>query len=320
MADSYIKDITAVTEPIGTDLVVVERDPSGTNVTKTISVDNLMKGMGDGIYPGGRLTLTSGSPLSVSDTTATSIYYTPFMHNKIPLWNGADWIAVTFTEYTLALGTMTASLPYDVFAYYNSGSLAIEKTAWTNATTRATAISLQDGRYCKTGDKTRLYLGSFYSSSTTQTTDAVATRYLYNYYHKKMLKLKKTDTTDSWTYSTASWRSWNNSTANRVALMVGVQEDLTEITFNGVASNSAGYSMGHGVGLDSTSANSADTYTAAGSSGALVAGSAVYKGYIGVGFHYLQALEYGGASGTTTFYGDAGVSYVQSGIVGWCMG
>jgi len=321
MADSYIYNLTALTAAANTDLVIVEHDPSGTPDTRKMTIANLMKSGGSFATPGGRLTLTSGTPVTTSDvTSSTSVYYTPFINNHISLWDGSAWLSTEFSETTLAIGTVTSGLPYDVFGYLSSSSLAVEKLAWTNGTTRATAVTIQDGRYCKSGDKTRLYLGSFYSSSTTQTADTNAKRFLFNAYNRKMRKLKVVDTTDSWTYSTASWRSWNNSTANRVEMFVGMSEDLTEITFNGVASNSAGYSMGHGIGLDSTSANSADTYTAAGSSGAVVAGSAIYKNYVSVGYHYLQALEYGGASGTTTFYGDAGVAYVQSGIVGWCMG
>jgi hypothetical protein len=321
MADSYIYNLTALTAAANTDLVIVEHDPSGTPDTRKMTVANFMKSGGSFATPGGRLTLTSGTPVTTSDvTSSTSVYYTPFINNHISLWDGSAWLSTEFSETTLAIGTVTSGLPYDVFGYLSGTSLAVEKLAWTNGTTRATAVTIQDGRYCKSGDKTRLYLGSFYSTSTTQTADTNAKRFLFNAYNRKMRKLKVVDTTDSWTYSTASWRSWNNSTANRVEMFVGMSEDLTEITFNGVASNSAGYSMGHGIGLDSTSANSADTYTAAGSSGAVVAGSAIYKNYVSVGYHYLQALEYGGASGTTTFYGDAGVAYVQSGIVGWCMG
>ncbi len=310
----------------GTDYVVL--DPAGIGGLSAGQITDLTDGGETSLHshitssiPGGRLTLTSGTPVTTSDVaSSTSVYYTPYVNDVITLWDGSIWKSINFTEKTLALGTVTSGLPYDVFGYLSSGNLVLEKLAWTNGTTRATGISLQDGRYCKTGDKTRLYLGSFYTISTTQTADTNAKRFLFNAYHRKMRKLKITESTDSWTYSTASWRSWNNSTANRVEVFIGIADDLTEVTFNGVASNSGGYSMGHGIGLDSTSANSADTFTAAGSSGALVAGSSVYKNYIAVGYHYLQALEYGGASGTTTFYGDANVAYIQSGVVGWCMG
>ena len=130
------------------------------------------------IIPGGRLTLTSGTPVTTSDVTgATSIYYTPYISNVISLWTGYRWQPIEFSEYTLALGTLTSGKPYDVFAYLSSGVLALEMLAWTNDTTRATAITIQDGRYCKSGDKTRLYLGTFYTTATTTTEDSENNRY-----------------------------------------------------------------------------------------------------------------------------------------------
>ena len=44
----------------------------------------------------------------------------------------------------LALGTLTSGKPYDVFGYISGGALALELLAWTNDTTRATAVTLQD--------------------------------------------------------------------------------------------------------------------------------------------------------------------------------
>lgn len=265
--------------------------------------------------PGGRLTLSSGVPFTTSDVaTATAIYYTPYIHNTVLLWNGAVWKTVKFTEKSLALGTVTNALPYDVFGYLFGEELTLEKLAWTNSTTRATNISLQDGRYCKTSDKTRLYLGTFYTISTTETCNTEKRRFLFNMYNRKQQKMKIAES-GNWTYSTASWRPWNNSAANRFEMVIGVADELIEANFNGVAINSAGYSMGHGIGLDSTTTNSADTNTAAGSSGAVVYGNAKYTGYVPVGYHYLQALEQGGGSGTTTFYGTAS-SYVFCGMVG----
>ena len=41
------------------------------------------------ITPGGRLTLESGVPVPSTDQTAkTTIYYTPYIHNSIQLWDG----------------------------------------------------------------------------------------------------------------------------------------------------------------------------------------------------------------------------------------
>jgi len=56
------------------------------------------------VPPGGRLTLTSGTPVTTSDVTAaTSVYYTPYVGNKISLYNGWEWIFHEFSELSLSL-------------------------------------------------------------------------------------------------------------------------------------------------------------------------------------------------------------------------
>lgn len=101
----------------------------------------------------GRLTLTSGTPVTTSDVSnATAIYFTPFHGNKISLYNGSVWQLLSFSEISLALGTISSGTNYDVFAYNNSGTVALDSiVAWTNDTTRATALALQDGIYVKSG-------------------------------------------------------------------------------------------------------------------------------------------------------------------------
>lgn len=175
------------------------------------------------MIPGGRLTLTSGTPVTTSDVTgATSIYYTPYVSNVISLWTGARWQPIEFSEYTLALGTLTSGKPYDVFAYLSSGVLALEMLAWTNDTTRATAITIQDGRYCKSGDKTRLYLGTFYTTATTTTEDSQANRYLWNMYNRAA-KAQASAVGTSHTNQNQS-RLWNggSGTLPRCQLVVGL--------------------------------------------------------------------------------------------------
>ncbi len=175
--------------------------------------------------PGGRLTLTTNVPVTTSDVTdAATIYYTPYVHNIINLWDGVDWVPTTFTEKSLAIGTVTASLPYDVFGYLSAGDLVLEKLAWTDGATRATAVSLQDGRYCKTGDKTRLLLGTFYSASTTTTEDSVAKRFLCNLYNC-VDKICKGETTASHTYTTSTVREWNAGTSTTRAMFINCVND-----------------------------------------------------------------------------------------------
>jgi hypothetical protein len=181
------------------------------SVIATADFGNRAENTFQSLIPGGRLTLESGVPVSTSDQTGkTTIYYTPYVHNVITLWDGGQWVPTTFTETSLALGTLTSGLPYDVFAYLSSGALALELLAWTDDTTRATTVTLQDGRYCKNGDKTRLLLGSFYTTSTTETEDSEKARYVDNVYNAVTRYCFASNST-SHTYTTASAREWNNS-------------------------------------------------------------------------------------------------------------
>jgi hypothetical protein len=124
------------------------------------------------------------------------------------------------------------------------------------------------------------------------------------------------DTTNSWTYTTATWRAANNSTTvgvARVECVIGYSDDVTEARYLVPTSISANASGAAGIGIDSTSANSAQTYgEIMNSSGVLMAD---YNGYLADGFHYIQSLEIAEATGTRTWYGDNGLTYIQSGLI-----
>lgn len=354
------------------------------------------------VLPGGRLTLTSGTPVTTSDVTgATRIYYTPYLHNGCGLYDGTSWTLFALPEYAIDLGTLTSGLPYDVFTFFttaapsstNTGTdivtfgsaqgwatgsvvfvdatasgltagtayfwnaassttgsfhttlanalagtskvdltgnvtanvtgVSMEFTAWTNDTTRATALTTQDGVYVKTGATTRRYLGTFRTTSTTTTEDsyggasqAGGKRFLWNLYNQVPRTLGVKDTTDSWTYATATWRQANNATGNKVEYVCGLNLTPVRAVAYGCAEiggSSAGCS---GVGIDATNANSALIFvenainTGAGRS--VIPAS--YVGYPGLGYHYVAWLEYT-RSGTVQYDGDLGVASIQTGLI-----
>jgi hypothetical protein len=271
----------------------------------------------------GRLTLTSGTPVTTSDVASSStIYFSPFRGNRIALFDGADaWNILPFSEVSVSLSSLTADKNYDLFAYNNSGSVALEiGPAWTDDSTRATALVLQDGVYVKSGATTRRYLGSFRAISATTTTDSAAQRFLFNAQNRVLRKMKVGDGTDSWTYSAATFQQANASSANKVELVVGMPnpEDVAIFEAYAFASNSTGgTTAAAGIGIDSTSSNSADLF------GAVLGGAdigsplrAVYIGAMSVGYHAINWLEASSATGTTTFYGDNGGSLMQTGLMG----
>jgi hypothetical protein len=122
-----------------------------------------------------RLTLTSGVAVTTGDVVnASTIYCTPYNGDVISLFNGSNWVPYTSNEFSLALGTLTNKKLYDVFCYANSGVPTLEFLVWTNDTTRATALTLQNGVLVKSGDATRRYLGTFYNQGNQSATVTIS--------------------------------------------------------------------------------------------------------------------------------------------------
>jgi hypothetical protein len=272
----------------------------------------------------GRLTLTSGTAVTTADVTgATNIYFAPYAGNEIALYDGSSaWNIRTFTQITIALGTLTDAKPYDLFAYDNSGTVTFDSpVAWTNDTTRATALTTQDGVLVKTGATTRRYIGTFYTTATTTTEDSMAKRFVWNYYNRVSRPMRVLEATDTWTYTIATIRQANGSTANQLAFIVGVAEvELTAIVIALTRSSTSNVTLSAGVGLDSTTA--AATGTLMGNIDITTASRLVFvtadlRTYPAAGYHFAAWLEYSHASGTTTWWGDGGNPTVrQSGISG----
>jgi hypothetical protein len=268
-----------------------------------------------------RLTLTSGTPVTTSDVTAAeTVYWTPYKGNRVWLYDGsAQWNLFTTAE--LSIDVPDATQMQDVFVYDNSGTPTLELTAWTNETTRATALTLQNGVLVKTGATTRRYVGSFYSTTAGngQTEDSFAKRYLWNYYNRVVRPLRVTEATNSWSYSTASYQQANASTANQLDFVIGVSEDCVHARVTGGATNSSatGRTVYIGIGLDSTTVNSGiNGVNSVVTNSAQTVMHASYTGFPGVGRHYLAWLEHGAGADTQTWYGDNGGTVSQAGMTG----
>lgn len=180
-----------------------------------------------------------------------------------------------------------------------------------------------------TGDSTERYAGSITISGTTtgQTEDSDQRRLVYNEYNKVARKLKRTDTTDSWTYSTNAFHQANASAANQVEITqgtnVGTGSDPVWLRASGLVTNSTATarSFSTGIGVDRTTTNDADMvqrgYTPA--SNAIGASSwAELVHQPSPGFHFFAWEECGNGTDTQTWYGDAGVAGNQyaTGLIG----
>ncbi|MBS1983120.1 MAG: hypothetical protein JST16_03015 [Bdellovibrionales bacterium] len=266
----------------------------------------------------GRLTVVSATPVPDTDQSAkTTLYLTS---GVIDLWDGSKYVTKQYDEINISLaGASTASRMYAVYCYLSGGVPTLELESWTNNTTRATAL-VQDTKHSrikyKSGAKDRRWVGDILTNSTGgQTDDTLVFRGVFNAHNRVSRPIKKFETTNSWSYSTDSWRAMNNdSTNNRATVCTG---DTTRVNIDVVVTGghySTSVAGVVGVGVNSTTADAGSIH----SSGSVYYGydsfQAVYKGYLSPGANIIYPLETGGAG--TTFYGDNGGTTVASGMIG----
>jgi hypothetical protein len=220
------------------------------------------------------------------------------------------------------------SVAANTFALQGSDTTGLTYTSggtwYSIPNTRATALTTQNGVYVKSGDASRRYLGTASTNSTSgRTDDRAIRRFLWNYYHRRPTYLLRTDPTDTWNYTTAAFRPANNRIDNRVELVCGLSEDVVKALVSAMFYDDSGLfpAIAPGIGVKQATSNDAQLIGGFGSTVAIMNTPAYYAGFPGLGYSYLQRLEYATPSGTTTWYGDAGAAgVVQSGLLAevWC--
>lgn len=271
-----------------------------------------------------RLTTESGVPVSITDRTAqATIYLTPYLGTYITLYDGSNWIYFSLNEINLALSGLTSGKNYDVWCYSNAGAPTLElSSAWTNDTTRADALALQNGVYVKSGTPTRRYVGTIRTTGTTTTEDSASKRFVWNNYNRVERYCQgPTETTDTWNYSTATIRQANANTANRFEFVQGLLENIIKANVISSGGTSGSTVNGEvGIGVDSTTVFATGFINNIGTSGTGFNRnqSAYWQGYMtAVGYHAINWLETGNGTATMTWYGDVGApTVIQSGIFG----
>lgn len=289
----------------------------------------------------GRLTLTTGVPVLTTDVTAaTTLYFTPYKGNRCALYNGTGWTIGTFSEVsqTLADGSKSPaaaspSTVYDIFGWADGGTTfrATRGPAWSSATSRGTGAgtselemlhgvwvnkhAITNGPAAQRG----VYLGTIQTSGTgtngqlnmmfapTPAAGGTDNRLdVWNMFNRVTVTSLCRDSTNTWTYSTATTRSANNSTSNRVTAVFGLSEDAVGARYVVPVTSTTSNSMARvGVGRDVTNAFDGipgQISTQSGSSGFQVIGHDSGQP-VGIGSHFFQALERA-ELGTVTWYGD----------------
>lgn len=300
--------------------------------------------------PQGRLTLTSGVAVTVTDVTAAgTIYLTAGPHITC---NGTSILADVHAQESVVLDSNSGHTNYhqsgknfDIYRIKDGGTYRIgtgpawsTDTArgsgagttevhlfgntgiWTNVNTILIRYGSNSGDTVSVPADQAVLIGSVRMTANGQTEDSSAKRFLYNVFDQVPRLLRNaTETTDTWNYTTATFRQANGSASNQLDVVVGLPGNLLSAEVYGLASNSSGnVFIAVGIGVDLTNTNAAQLMTP--STTALtsrVALLAKYQGYPAVGRHFYPWLEYSTATGTTSWYGDNGnPSFSQSGIAG----
>lgn len=240
--------------------------------------------------PQGRLTLATATPVMTSDQAAkTTIYYTPYVGNTIPIYDGTCWLMMSFAELSnitsnSATGkagpaVVANNSNYDLFVWNNAGTLTLTRgPAWTSDTARGTGagttqLTLTNGIYLNTvaitngpGAGLGTYVGTVRSNGSAQIDwklgssaagGGAAILGVWNMNNRVMVSPLVVDSTASWTYSTATIRPADNSSGNRISFVRGMDEDSIRVTYSidTQPTNAANaFVVIYAGGLDSTTA------------------------------------------------------------------
>lgn len=270
----------------------------------------------------GRLSLTTAVPVTTTDVTAaTTLYWALYGGNQISLYTGSAWTTVSISQLSITLVGLTASKPYDVFIDYNAGTPILELVVWTNDTTRATALALQDGVLVQTGDADSRYVGTIYTDAAGgAVTDSYSLRHVWNYYNRVPRVMRVMEATNSWTYGTSTFRQARASTANQLDFVVGVSEVAIQASVAvSFQANNAGDAVIVGIGINSTTTpetGNTRSYASESVTGQYQTATTRLDAFAAPGRSTAVWLEYAAVVATATFYGDDGGVAIASGISG----
>jgi hypothetical protein len=347
-----ITGLTNKASPSSTDDYVIIYDNAGTAVKKATvgsvgaagavsSIDGQTGVLQNHGAPQGRLTLTTATPVMTSGAIGqTTVYYTPYVGDMVPIYDGTNMVMTVFTELSQATtdatkspAAATTNSNYDIFVWNDGGTIrATRGPAWTNDTTRSagTALTRVKGVWLNNASITNgpaasrgTYVGTIRTNGSSLVDwqfGAVAANWtpaifgVWNAYNRVRVTTFLGDSTDSWTYAVANtWRAANGNATARVSAVRGLDEDGIQALNAAQAQAGASTAVAVGIGLNSTTAFSGLTaYTTLTTTTAFL--TANYSGLMGLGYNYVSALELNSTTTASTFIGDGGVAYIQTGM------
>jgi len=271
--------------------------------------------------PGGRITLTSGtSVLTATTSEATTVYYTPHHGRYVPLWNGSTFSMVDIggelsqatTDSTKSPAACASNSLYDLFVWLDGVTYRCTRgPAWSSATDRGTGagtteLELHQGWPVNKNDISNgptarygLYVGTVATNSSSKidwifggasSGGTAAVFGVWNAYNRVRVATNVSNTTATWTYNSATKRQPNGSTTMRVYIVRGLNNEGIQATYSVNANPPTGGDWSVAISVDgSTTPASPMTYVDSTNS---VSQSTMYVGYPGLGWRYVNPLEW----------------------------
>jgi hypothetical protein len=294
------------------------------------------------VPPQGRLTLQTGAPvMTTSQSAKTTIYYTPYVGNQVPIYDGTNMVPTGFSEVSIATTDTTknpaaigASKVNDWFVWNDGGTIRLSHGPdWTNDTTRSagTALVRVNGVLLNNASITNgpaasrgTYVGTTRSNASSQldwiyptigASGGTAGFFgVWNMYNRRSVTGIGGDNGGSWNVASSTVGPLNTMTSNRTSFVYGLAEDEASAVVTYLGTAGASGNVGVAVGYDSTTAISGISQT----NGSTTAAAPTYGSFstTPIGFHFMQALEVNAGASGGTIYGSAGIAtYIQGGMV-----
>lgn len=294
--------------------------------------------------PCGRLTLQTAVPVMVSTQSAkTTIYYTPYQGNRVPIYDGTNWKNFAFAELSNATAQSSTGSAgpaavantsvYDLFVWNNAGVLTLTRgPLWTNDTARSagTALTLVNGILLNNATITNgpaasrgTYVGTVRSNGSAQIDwilgasaagGTAAFLGVWNAYNRVNIATTVTDSNSPWTQTSATVGpadvgGTGSGLNNRITFVSGLAEDSVRGSYvdTFAAAGVLAAEADIGLALDSTTAFD----KRAAILGNTVSAATTAPGHVEtlyqpqLGVHYLQALNSSDGTHSSTFYGGA---------------
>jgi hypothetical protein len=329
--DVSIPALTQKASPVAADKIMIA-DSAASDALKYATVSSLasagsvasLNGQTGALVayfpPQGRLTLTSATPVLTATTTGNAtIYYTPYVGDLVPIYDGTNIVPTVFAELSQALtdatkspAAATAASVYDLFVWNDGGTIRCTRgPVWTNDTTRSagTALVRVKGLWLNNASITNgpaasrgTYVGTIRTRAADGTVDwniggsasggTAGFLGVWNAYNRVSLSAASIDTGASYTYTSGTIRQARASAGNQVSVVFGLAEDATQINYSArLGLVAAGAASVFGIGVDSTSTFIGQGVTIAGASGTGLGATNAYAAAPLLGVHVFSANE-----------------------------